>query len=467
MSNSYAGYKFDRWSTGPAEGFLAQMAENPKIAEKLADTGGRGVLAQDINGKIIFFNREAEKITGVSRKDVLGKDCNETMKNIFGGKGFSYGRERSEKRECEYLINFATQNGKLQDIKMTISNLNDVNGTALGAIMSLKKTDDRLKNRNNVQKPAGFLDMIGQNDKMLDIYQQIKDVAEYDYPVHISGETGTGKELVAKAIHESSPRRNGPFVPINCGALPEGLVESELFGHIKGAFSGAIRDKKGRFELADGGTIFLDEVAELSKFIQVKLLRFLQDGIIEKVGGEKAVTVNVRVISATNKILKEEIKKEKFRDDLYYRLNVIPITMPPLRERKDDISQLANHFLQKAGQEYGQRVLSVSHEAMVMLEKYKWPGNVRELQNVVQFAIVKSKNDVITSDSLPHEIESAAANHIKRGASKKLAEENVKEALVKAGGNKAKAARYLGVGRATLYRFIVDHPESLEADVPA
>ena len=179
---------------------------------------------------------------------------------------------------------------------------------------------------------------------MLDIFKQIRDVAGYDYPVHISGETGTGKELVSNAVHNESSRAGAPFVPINCGALPEGLIESELFGHIKGAFSGAIRDKKGRFELADGGTIFLDEVAELSNNMQVKLLRFLQEGKFERVGGEQTASVNVRVISATNKELKKAVKQGTFRDDLYYRLNVIPIRLPPLRDRKIDIPLLVEHF---------------------------------------------------------------------------------------------------------------------------
>ncbi len=465
MSGSYSEYNFNRWNIGPAEGLLAQMTTNPEIAEQLVDTGSRGVFAQDINGKIVFFNREAEKITGVSRKDVLGKGCCLTMKNIFGKDCFSCGRNRSEKRKCEHRINFVAQNGTSKDIKMTVSNMNDENGNRLGSITSFKKIDYQEKKSDGSQKQAGFLNIIGHNKKMRNVFQQIIDVAGYDYPVHISGETGTGKELVAKAIHNSSPRRNGPFVPINCGALPEGLVESELFGHIKGAFSGAIRDKKGRFELADGGTLFLDEVAELSKFMQVKILRFLQDGIIEKVGGENSISVNVRVISATNKDLKEEIKKERFRDDLYYRLKVVPIKLPPLREKKNDISLLLRHFLEEAGQKYGRRSLSVSHEAMIMLEKYKWPGNVRELQNVVQFAIVKSKHVVITRDDLPQEIEGVSQVHVKRGPFKKLEVERVKEVLVSTGGNKAKAARYLGVGRATLYRFIEDYPELLEEEV--
>ena len=200
-------------------------------------------------------------------------------------------------------------------------------------------------------------------------------MAQYDFPVHIYGETGTGKELVANAIHNESRRGGAPFVPINCGALPEGLIESELFGHVKGAFSGAIRDKKGRFELADGGTVFLDEVAELPKQLQVKLLRFLQEGTFEKVGGERTVSVNVRVISATNKDLKKEVQPNLFREDLFYRLNVIPILIPPLRERRNDVPLLAEHFLQQV-YDRKQRVMpKMSDRALAQMMDYDWPGN--------------------------------------------------------------------------------------------
>jgi transcriptional regulator with PAS, ATPase and Fis domain len=306
---------------------------------------------------------------------------------------------------------------------------------------------------------VSFGNIIGRDSKMLDIFKQIRDVSGYDYPVHVSGETGTGKELVANAVHNESPRAGAPFVPINCGALPEGLIESELFGHVKGAFSGAIRDKKGRFELADGGTIFLDEVTELSNNMQAKLLRFLQEGSFEKVGGEQTVSVNVRVISATNKDLKSEVKQGRFRDDLYYRLNVIPIHLPPLRERKLDIPLLVEHFLKDAGNRYNRRPLNVTKEAMSLMLDYRWPGNVRELQNAIQFAFVRCRGKTISASDLPLELRDMENTCVRRGPSKKLDTESVKSALVKTGGNKARAARLLGVGRATLYRFLGDHQD--------
>jgi transcriptional regulator with PAS, ATPase and Fis domain len=306
---------------------------------------------------------------------------------------------------------------------------------------------------------TSFGNIIGQDSKMLDIFKQIRDVAGYDYPVHISGETGTGKELISNAVHNESARAGGPFVPINCGALPEGLIETELFGHVKGAFSGAIRDKKGRFELADGGTVFLDEIAELSNNMQVRLLRFLQEGMFERVGGEQTTTVNVRVISATNKELKKAVKQGKFRDDLYYRLNVIPISLPPLRDRKIDIPLLVEHFLREAAERYHRKPPKVSSKAMSLMLDYRWPGNVRELQNAIQFAFVKCSGKTIAAADLPLELRDIENICIRRGPSRKLALEGVRSTLIKTGGNKAKAAKLLGVGRATLYRFLAEHPE--------
>jgi transcriptional regulator with PAS, ATPase and Fis domain len=304
-----------------------------------------------------------------------------------------------------------------------------------------------------------FGNIIGQNSKMLSVFKQIRDVAGYDFPVHLSGETGTGKELVANAIHGESRRGGAPFVPINCGALPEGLIESELFGHVRGAFSGAVRDKKGRFELADGGTVFLDEVAELSNTMQVKLLRFLQEGRFERVGGEQTLSVNVRIISATNRNLKREVERNRFREDLFYRLNVIPIHLPPLRERKTDIPLLLDHFLRDAAGRYGREPLKLSPRALSLMLDYRWPGNVRELQNAIQFAFVKCDGKVINPEDLPLELREAADVCGRRGPARKLMPEAVRKALARTGGNKAKAAKLMGVGRATLYRFLNDHPE--------
>jgi sigma-54 dependent transcriptional regulator, acetoin dehydrogenase operon transcriptional activator AcoR len=244
---------------------------------------------------------------------------------------------------------------------------------------------------------------------------------------------------------------------VNCGALPEGVVESELFGHVKGAFSGAVRDKKGRFELAHGGTIFLDEVGELPKPLQVKLLRVLETGVLMPVGGEKPVTVDVRVLSATNRDLNRAMEQQHFRPDLYYRLNVVPLKLPPLRERQSDIPLLLAYFLEQA-RSRGQGILSFSPAAVDLLRRYPWPGNVRELQNAVHYAMAGCHGEVAGTEDLPQEIRRSS---VVRGPISKLNFAAVQAALRQCGGNKVKAAKLLGVGRATLYRFLVSHEASL------
>ncbi|MBN1129226.1 MAG: sigma 54-interacting transcriptional regulator, partial [Chitinispirillaceae bacterium] len=282
----------------------------------------------------------------------------------------------------------------------------------------------------------------------------------------ITGESGTGKELVAAAIHNESTRRDRLFVPVNCGALPEGIIESELFGHVKGAFTGAIRDKKGRFELADKGTLFLDEIADLSPRMQVKLLRVLQEGVFEPVGSEQPRRVDVRLICATNRDLKELVRTGAFRDDLYYRLAVMPILLPPLRQRRNDIVLLTRHFLGQNAEKLSRSGISIADEALSLLMNYAWPGNVRQLQNCIQFALIKCRGTVILPEHLPPEITSAArlTSFAQKGTGRagrkpKLTSDAVERALVKSGNNKAKAARLLGVGRATLYIFLNEHRE--------
>jgi transcriptional regulator with PAS, ATPase and Fis domain len=356
-------------------------------------------------------------------------------------------------------LNITTKSGEPRRIEMTVTRMQDGTGGLAGVLASFRDMTDLLRLQLRADEMTRFSGIIGRDSKMRMVFKQIRDVAGYDFPVHLSGETGTGKELVANAIHNESRRAGAPFVPINCGALPESLIETELFGHVKGAFSGAIRDKKGRFELADGGTVFLDEVAELSNTMQVKLLRFLQEGRFERVGGEVTLTVNVRVISATNKNLKKEVERNRFREDLFYRLNVIPIHLPPLRDRKTDVKLLVDHFLRDAADRYGREPLTLSNRALALMLDYRWPGNVRELQNAIQFAFVKCSSKIIEIDDLPLELREVADVCGRRGPSRKLDLEAVRKALDRTAGNKAKAAKLMGVGRATLYRFLNDHPE--------
>ncbi|MCG6909239.1 MAG: sigma 54-interacting transcriptional regulator [Deltaproteobacteria bacterium] len=426
-----------------------------KSLEYILNNLKEGILAHDINRKILFFNDAAENITGFKRADVLGRDCHQAFGEPFCGNRCSFcGNTPNLQNMCEHTINFTTPSGQNRTIEMSVIMMKDEDGQDVGALATLRDMTELIDLKMDSGKLFSFSNIIGRDSKMISVFRQIRDVTEYDFPVHIFGETGTGKELVAHAIHNESRRGGASFVPINCGALPEGLIESELFGHVKGAFSGAIRDKRGRFELADGGTIFLDEISELPKLMQVKLLRFLQEGSFEKVGGEKTTSVNVRVISATNKDIKKEVRNGNFREDLYYRLNVIPITVPPLRERKNDIPLLVDHFLKQFPGGSGSEVPVFSDEALATMMDYHWPGNVRELQNAVQFSIVRSRGDIIRPGDLPMELREVVVDKPRRGPTRKLDAAMVEEALIKTGGNKAKAAKLLGVGRATLYRFL-------------
>ncbi len=439
---------------------------NEKNLIQILDNLKEGIIAHDLNRTIFFFNREAERITGYDRSEVLHRDCHKAFKEPFCGEKCLFRDENAFVPDhAEYPVTVVTKDGETRNVEMSVSGMHDDAGAMMGVIAFIRDVTDIMQSRFRSGKLDGYSNIIGRDRKMIQIFQQIQDVAGYDYPVHIFGETGTGKELVAEAIHAGSRRAGAPFVPINCGALPEGLIESELFGHVKGAFTGAVRDKKGRFQLADGGTVLLDEVAELSREMQVKLLRFLQTGKFEKVGGEQTVSVDVRIVSATNADLKKSVRDKLFREDLYYRLNVIPIHLPPLRDRRNDIPLLVDHFLKAfVGRDGHHQAKSITSEAVSLLMDYSWPGNVRQLQNFLQYAIVKSTGKFIRPEDLPMEIASLYSGRKRRGPLKKLNAEVVRATLEKTGYNKAKAARHLEVGRATLYRFLNNHPEVLAAE---
>jgi two-component system NtrC family response regulator len=298
---------------------------------------------------------------------------------------------------------------------------------------------------------------------MREIVEMVKRVAPTETTVLILGESGTGKELVARAIHNLSPRAKGPFVPVNCAAIPEHLLESELFGHVRGAFTGAIRDRVGKFEAADGGTIFLDEVGEMRPDLQVKILRVLEERILERVGGNRQIRVDVRVLAATNKDLAKAIQSGEFREDLYYRLNVVPLAIPPLRDRRGDIRPLIQHFLRSLG---APPRLSIAPEAFRAMENYAWPGNVRELENALERALIFQRGDTIALADLPETIraprpreapplpvELPAAGLSLEGVEKEL----ILRALEKHDWNQSRSARYLGITRHTLLYRIEKH----------
>jgi len=307
---------------------------------------------------------------------------------------------------------------------------------------------------NKIRHETQFADIIGDCPKMLEVYDIIKRVLSTDVPVLIYGESGTGKELVARAIHYQSYRKDKPFIPINCGAIPENLLESELFGHEKGAFTGAFYQKKGKFELAQDGTAFLDEIGELSPTLQVKLLRFLQEKEIDRVGGKQPISVNARILAATNKNLEKEIEQLTFRTDLYYRLSVITITLPPLRDRGDDILLLAKSFLNKYRVEYQKPSAYFDALATEKMMQYEWPGNVRELENRVKRAVIMSQNCIISSEDLGLNQKISHKHTSLIEVVDNIQRKYIDLALNRTKGNISKAARELGISRVTLYDLI-------------
>ncbi|MFQ5354517.1 MAG: sigma-54-dependent transcriptional regulator [Thermodesulfobacteriota bacterium] len=335
-------------------------------------------------------------------------------------------------------------------------------------ILTLKKAEEREKlkreNRRLKEEAARRFDVnniITVDARMLDILELVKKVASYTTSVLISGESGTGKELVARALHTCGERVDRPFVAVNCGAIPGPLLESELFGHVKGAFTDARRDKAGLFEEAGGGTIFLDEVGELPMELQVKLLRVLQEGEVRRVGGTKAVKIDTRVVSATLKNLVDEIREGRFREDLYYRLNVIEIALPPLRERPGDIEKLAGHFTAQYARKFGKNVKGLSRDALGSLIKYSWPGNVRELENVIERAMILEEGGVIEKSSLPMGVSSPSEDTLRvssvglsiKKAHEAMERDFIKRALEATKNNKTRAAELLEISqRALLYK---------------
>lgn len=412
-----------------------------------------GVLYHSCNRTITVFNKAAERITGIKRRDVLGKDCREVFPFGLCGANCGFCFEDAEITAGRtYETQFTSGKGKIKRLQMTVVPLKRSDGGLAGVVACFNEKGAAPRAADE----ESFSGIIGQNPKMLQLYDTIANVAHVEGPIVVLGESGTGKELVAKAIHDHSTRRAMPFIAVNCGAFAQGVIESELFGHVKGAFSGAIKDKKGCFERAHGGTLFLDEITELPRETQVKLLRVIQEKTFEPVGGEHTRTADVRIVSATNRDLQYLVEKGQFREDLYYRLAVFPISLPPLRDRSDDIPLLLDHFLDEFSKKISLARTSISPEALYVLSKYRWPGNIRQLQNAIHYALIKSKDGTILPQHLPPEVvQSVPLQQAKRaGRKQKLNRVDVLAVLKKVDGNKAKCARMLGVGRATLYNFI-------------
>jgi two-component system NtrC family response regulator len=318
----------------------------------------------------------------------------------------------------------------------------------------IHQLQQKVQQNDSTFADGGFHRMVGTSKSMKDIFRFIERVAVSDISVLICGESGTGKEMVAHAIHLQSQRKNNSFVVVNCGAIPENLLESELFGHEKGSFTGAHAQKRGKFELAHTGTLFLDEIGELAAPLQVKLLRFLQDRKIERVGGTQPIDIDVRIIAATNRDLKKDMENHVFREDLYYRLKVVPLDMPPLRERKEDIIPLAQHFLKKFSNEHRKSPVTLSPEAEGALLMHPWPGNVRELENLISRSVVLSPRSVLKPSDLGFALDQIPTDVNLKFAKKAIEMDFVKKALSRNGGIVSRAARELGISRVNLYELI-------------
>jgi PAS domain S-box-containing protein len=435
--------------------------------DTLFDAVPFALMAHDTKRHISYFNIEAERITGYSRAEVIGKDCHEAFPGGFCGEKCSFrkGIMVPTFDELHYPVDFLNKNGEKFLLDVRVRPVFGSSGGLSGVVVTFEDVANEIKFEKGIGKITEFCGIVGKNEKMLRLYQQIRNVSRVSFPVLILGESGTGKELVAQAIHRLSIKREGQFVPLNCGSIPDTLIESELFGHVRGAFTGAVRDKKGKFELAHRGTIFLDEIGDISPMMQVKLLRVIQTGMVEKLGETRPYRIDVRIISATNKDLRTEMREGRFRKDLFYRISVIPIELPPLRDRKDDIPLLVGHFLKDFSKGLATEKFSLSRSAMDTLLDYEWPGNIRELQNVLQYALVQAneeKKGIIGLRHLPESILKLHTPGLYQGKEttkkrkKRLDEDRVREALHETNGNKVRAARILGVSRATLYRFLGD-----------
>lgn len=437
---------------------LAQ--EKNKIASiinSLAD----GVFTVDSDLCITSFNNGMEELTGWKESDVIGHSCKEILNadncgsncplsyTLKNGYGLANVRER-----------IVGRNGNIVPVFISTAFLKE-GDIDTGLIATIRDASEIERLKKEMNDRYRFSNIIGKSSQMQQIFELIETLRDTDCAVLIVGESGTGKELIARAIHHESIRRNKPFVKINCSAVVEGLFESELFGHVKGAFTGAVRDKIGKFELADGGTIFLDEIGDMPLSLQPKLLRVIQDKEFERVGDIKTRKVDVRIIAATNRNLNDEIKINKFRKDLYYRLCVVPIEMPPLRERKEDIPLLINHFLEKCHMKVPNRprIIEVEPSAMSALMDYNWPGNVRELENAIEHAYIRSKANIIDLESLPLSITSKPSQEISEVKIKDapvvmedMEKLFIERLLKKYNGNKTKVAKDLGLSRTTLWR---------------
>jgi PAS domain S-box-containing protein len=430
----------------------------------ILDSIGDGVFTVDLDWRITSFNRAAELITGISKQEALGRQCWEVFRaNICEKQCALRQTIETGKRIVNQSIYIVASGGERIPVSISTAILKDEDGRIIGGVETFRDLSLVEELRKELTGRHTFFDMVSKSKEMHRLFVILEQVAQSDSTVLLQGESGTGKELFARAIHSLGARSGGPLVIVNLGALPESLIESELFGHKAGAFTGATADRVGRIAAAEGGTLFLDEIGDLSAHLQVRLLRVLQERTYEPLGSNKTIHANIRVVAATNKDLDALVKKGSFREDLYYRINVVKLTLPPLRERREDIPLLVDHFLRRFSRLSGKEITGISQEVLVSLMAYDFPGNVRELENIVEHATVLCRGALIEGQHLPDYLQ-PDLSLTETGVQEPVSSKRIKWADLERGfllqvlrdnnWNRKAAARELGIGRQTLWRRI-------------
>ncbi|MBT8490731.1 MAG: sigma 54-interacting transcriptional regulator [Deltaproteobacteria bacterium] len=436
-----------------------ENADSIKERDIILDSITDGVFTVDHDWCITSFNKAAEDITGVPREEAIGRRCKDVLKASICERDCALKHTMATGQPVVgKTIQIINAEGEQAPISISTALLRDEAGSVIGGVETFRDMSDVEKLRKEIKQRYTFEDIISKNHHMHDLFRILPDVADSTSTILIEGESGTGKELFARAIHNLSPRRNGPFIIVNSGAMPDTLLESELFGYKAGAFTDAKKDKPGRFKLAHKGTIFLDEIGDISPALQVRLLRVLQDKTFEPLGAIESIKTDVRIITATNKIIDDMVKEGTFREDLYYRINIIRLVLPPLRERKEDIPLLVDHFISTFNAIQNKEIIGMTDEALACLMSYDYPGNIRELKNLIERSFVLCKSALIQKEHLPEPVYKSdgmgLSEHSDIMSFGEMEAIFLRNVLRRNNWNRTQTARELGIHKSTLFRKI-------------